>query len=127
MADYSEDIAMALELIEEDGEQVVWQKVTTQLADPDQPWLGGGDSAPVNHTPFIVFVPATDGASGFGISKFRQGEEQTAFSTFGLMGAQDFDPQTTDVVLRGGQPLVIKSIDTLKPAEQVVLYILSIV
>lgn len=122
---YDDDIATALELIEEFGQQCVWRKEVV-ARDPDQPWLGGNQTSD-DHQPFIAFIPATDGSSGFGLSKFRQGTDDVAFSTFGLMGAQEFTPEVTDTVLRGGTPLVIAAIDTLQPAEDVVLYILSIV
>lgn len=123
---YDEDIATALELIQEAGQQCVWRKQTTTAVDPERPWLGGED-VPVDHQPFIAFVPATDASSGFGMTKFRQGSDVPTFSTFGLMGPQDFAPEVTDVVLRGGTPLVIAAIDALRPAEEVVLYVLSIV
>jgi hypothetical protein len=123
---YDEDIAMALELIEEAGQQCVWRKQTTTPADPDRPWLGGVDT-PVDHTPFIAFVPATDAPSGFGLTKFRQGEDVPVFSTFGLMGAQAFEPEIADVLLRGGVPQVLAAVAEIRPAEEVVLYVLSIV
>jgi len=122
---YDRQIATALRLIAQYGMVCQWHKDTLVLDDPTKPWQGGG-GAPAVKTPSIVFIPATDGASGFGLSKFRDGETQS-FSTFGLMGAVDFEPLTTDSVYRDGQPLVISAVDVLKPNEQVVLYILSIV
>jgi hypothetical protein len=124
---FDDEIATALELIEENGEVCDWHKDAVVLDDPDSPWLGGDSTPDVKH-PSICFLPATDGASGFGITKFRRpGDDIPSFSTFGLMGAVDFKPEVTDKVLRGGQPLVIVAIDELKPNEQTLLYILSIV
>ena len=120
------EIATALELIAEFGQVCQWHKDPVALSDPDRPWLGG-DSIVQVYSPSICFLPASDGASGFGMSKFRKGEEVPAFGTFGLMGAVAFEPQITDRVLRSGSPLVIVGIDTLKPNEQILLYILSIV
>lgn len=125
MGAFDRQIQTALRLIEKNGEQCDWLTGKVVATDPAKPWLGGARSATVKH-PYICFLPATDGASGFGLSKFRAGTEVEAFSTFGLMGAQDFEPDITDIVTRDGKALVIKAIDAIKPAEQVVLYILSI-
>jgi hypothetical protein len=123
---FDEDIAMALELIAENGQVCDWHKDVTTLGNEDRPWLGGETATEVLH-PSICFLPATDGASGFGITKFRRpGDDIPSFSTFGLMGAVDFEPLVTDKVMRDGVPLVIVAIDKLKPNEQTLLYILSI-
>jgi hypothetical protein len=124
---FDDEIQTALELIAENGQVCDWHKDTTDLDDADRPWLGG-DTVPDVKQPSICFIPATDGASGFGITKFRKaGDDVPSFSTFGLMGAVDFDPEVTDKVVRGGTPLVIVAIDKLQPNEQTLLYILSIV
>jgi len=124
MADYSEDIALAREMIDEAGQVCEWRK-TTVAADPDRPWQGGVPTTVVKR-PTIAFLPATDGGD-FGITKFKQGgDDSPAFSTYGLMAPQDFEPAVTDVLLRGGVPQTVVAIDVLRPAEQAVLYILSI-
>jgi hypothetical protein len=124
---FDDEIATALELIKENGQVCDWHKDGVVLVDPNRPWLGGNPIEDIRH-PSICFVPATDGASGFGMTKFRAGgEDVPSFSTFGLMGAVDFEPKLHDKVLRGGAPLVIVAIDELRPAEEVVLYVLSIV
>jgi hypothetical protein len=124
---FDDEIATALELIEENGQVCDWHKDAVVLTDVNRPWLGGDSVEDVKH-PSICFVPATDGASGFGMTKFRErGDDVPSFSTFGLMGAVDFEPELQDKVLRDGVPLVIVAIDKLQPNEQVLLYILSIV
>jgi hypothetical protein len=124
---FDDEIQTALELIEENGQVCDWHKDVTTLTDADRPWLGGDDVPDVKH-PSICFIPATDGGSGFGMTRFRKaGEDVPSFSTFGLMGAVDFEPELQDKVLREGEPLVIVAIDKLKPNEQTLLYILSIV
>jgi hypothetical protein len=125
---FDEEIATALELIEENGQVCDWHKDTVTLTDPDRPWLGGDPVPDVRH-PSICFVPATDTPSGFGLTKFRRegADDAPSFSTFGLMGPVDFEPQVADKVIRGGTPLVIVAIDKLQPNEQVLLYVLSIV
>jgi len=126
MTVYDRPIATALRLIEKYGVECEWRKSEVVSADPDKPWEGGSQ-VPDTFNPFICFLPATSGASDFGLSKFRTGTEQEGFSTFGLMGAQEFNPEITDRLTRDGNVLVLKAIDTLNPADQVVLYILSIV
>ncbi len=124
---FDDEIETAQELIAENGQVCQWHKVVTTLVDAERPWLGGED-VPTVHNPSICFLPATDGGSGFGITKFRNaGDDIPSFSTFGLMGAVEFDPQVGDKVLRDGVPLVIVAIDTLAPAEDPILHILSIV
>lgn len=124
MSEYDRSVEAAKRLIERKGVQCVWRKLVTTPADQQRPWLGGTD-APDDHTPFIAFVPATDTASGFGLTKFR--DNGVSFSTYGLMAPQDFDPEVTDTLLRDGQPLVIAAVDTIKPADVAVLHVLSIV
>ncbi len=121
---FDEEIALALELIAENGMVCQWHKEVVTLADPDQPWLGGA-SVPTVKTPSICFLPASDGGD-FGAIQLRKGDDLPSFSTYGLMGAVDFEPLLGDKVMRGGEPLVIVAIDKLQPNEQVILYILSI-
>lgn len=122
---YDDEIATVLELIEEAGQQCVWRKRTTDPDEADRPWLGGDDDS-TEYQPFIAFVPATD-AGLFGMTKFRQGEDVPKFSTFGLMGPQEFTPEVGDVLLRDNVPQVLAAVDTLRPAEDAVLHVLSIV
>lgn len=127
MGAYDNSIAVAKRLIAAKGMQCDWIKKQTVLVDPDQPWLGGED-VPTTYRPSIAFLPATDGASGFGITKFRdRGNDTATFSTFGLMAPQAFVPEVIDQLVRDGQPLVIVAVDTLAPAGEPVLHILSIV
>lgn len=121
---YDDEIATALELIAEAGQVCAWHKEgELTLTDPNRPWLGGTPSE-VIHNPSIVFVPATDGGSSFGLTKFKEGVPN--FTTFGLMGAVGFEPKPGERVMRGTMPLVIVDVDALQPAEDVVLYVLSI-
>ena len=120
---YDDEIATALELIAEAGQVCSWYKDQPTGGDPDRPWIGH-DNIPIIYQPSIVFIPATAGASSFGITKFKEGDAD--FSTFGLMGAVPFVPEPRDRVLRGTVPLVVVAVDKLQPAEDVLLYVLSI-
>jgi hypothetical protein len=121
---YDDDIAAVREAIEEDGQLCQWVKQTIVLTDPEKPWLGG-EPVEVTHNESIIFVPAS--GNMFGLTRYRAAIETGEFTTFGLMvPPKDFVPDLNDKVLRGGTLLVLVNLDTLRPAEDVVLYILSI-
>lgn len=127
MGVYDRQVATAKRLIAKNGKQCQWTKMTTVLDDPAKPWAGGED-VPQVFAPRIAFLPATDGASGFGITKLRDATQTAKFSTYGLMAAQDFTPDVVDMVTCNGVPLVIIAVDTLAPnKDEPILHILSIV
>lgn len=121
---YDDDIAAAREAIEEDGQVCVWRKQTLTPIDLDKPWAGS-TSVDVNHDAPIAFVPAN--GNMFGLTRYRGAIEAGDFTTFGLMAPPDgWVPELSDKVTRGGAPLVLVTLDALRPAEDVVLYILGI-
>lgn len=121
---YDEDIAAAREAIEEDGQLCQWVKQTAVPIDADKPWKGS-TTQDTEHDAPIVFVPAS--GSMFGLTRYRAAIEAGEFTTFGLMAPPEgWVPALGDKVLRDGTPLVLVNLDTLRPAEDVVLYILSI-
>jgi hypothetical protein len=123
---YDDDIAAAREAIEEDGQVCQWVKQVTTLTDEAAPWLGGATEETSNDVP-IVFVPANASGSTFGLTKYRGAIEAGDFDTFGLMAPPvGFVPELGDKVLRDGAPLVLVTLDALRPAQDVVLYILGI-
>lgn len=122
---YDEDIEAAREAIAEDGMVCQWRKQTVTPIDPDKPWAGN-TSVEVFYEVPICFVPASGGM--FGMTKYKGAIEAGEFTTFGLMSPpQGWVPDLSDLVLRGGTPLVLYSLDTLRPAEDPVLHILGIV
>jgi hypothetical protein len=122
---YDDDIAAAREAIEEDGMLCQWRKQVVTPIDPDRPWAGSTTVEVVHEVP-ICFVPASGGM--FGLTRYRAAIEAGDFTTFGLMApSEGWEPELSDLVRRGGQPLVLRNLDALRPAEDVVLYILSIV
>ena len=121
---YDEDIAAAREMIEEDGQSCQWVKRVLTPIDADKPWKGS-TTVDVDHDVPIVFVPASGGM--FGLTRYRAAIEAGDFTTFGLMAPPEgWVPDLGDKVLRDGSPLVLVNLDTLRPAEDVVLYIMSI-
>jgi hypothetical protein len=122
---YDDDIAAAREAIAEDGMVCQWRKLVVTPIDADKPWAGS-TSAEVVHDAPICFVPAN--GNMFGLTRYRAAIEAGEFTTFGLMAPPEgWVPELSDLVRRGGQPLVLHSIDALRPAEDVVLYVLGIV
>lgn len=116
---------MAREMIADDGMVCQWRKQVVTPIDPDKPWTGSTTVDTVHDVP-IAFVPANSGM--FGLTRYREAIEAGEFTTFGLMAPPvGWVPELSDLVTRGGQPLVLRYVDTLRPAEDVVLYILSIV
>lgn len=125
MADHSEFVAMAREMIAEDGMVCQWRKQVVTPIDPDKPWAGSTTVDTVKDVP-IAFVPASGNL--FGLTRYREAIEAGEFTTFGLMAPPvGWVPEPSDLVTRDGQPLVLRNVDELRPAELVVLYILSIV
>lgn len=121
---YDDDIAAAREAIEEDGMLCQWRKQTVTPIDETKPWAGN-TSVEVEHDVPICFVPAN--GNMFGLTKYKAAIEAGEFTTFGLMAPPvGWVPELSDLVKRSGQPLVLVNLDTLRPAEDVVLYILSI-
>ena len=121
---YAEDVQAVKEMIAEDGETVSWTVQEKTPVDADKPWLGD-DATPVTKNPAICFVPAGGGFYNF--TQFMKGTEVPKGSQFGLMGAVDFEPKIGDVIERASGPVVVKTVDKVQPAEEVVLYILGLV
>ncbi len=124
MARFDSIIAMALRMIERNGMQCNWEKAEQTLIDPSRPWLGSTEVT-VTHLPYICFVPASGGF--YSLVQYLKGTESPNVGTYGLMAPQSFDPAITDLVLRSDEALKIKTIDTIKPNEQVCLHILGLV
>lgn len=117
-------IATANRLISKYGQDVSWSKDELAPIDQTKPWLGN-TNVPTLYVPRVCFVPAS--GNTFGMERYRAQIEAGEISLFGLMAPQDFEPELSDTVIRDGSPLIIKWIDTLKPADEVVIYVLGIV
>lgn len=125
MADHSEFVTMAREMIADDGVVCQWRKQVVTPIDPEKPWAGSTSVDTLHDIP-ICFLPAN--SNMFGLTRYREAIEVGEFTTFGLMAPPTgWVPELSDLVSRGGQPLVLRNLDTLRPAEDIVLYILSIV
>lgn len=121
---YDDDIAAAREAIEEDGMVCQWRKQVVTPIDAERSWAGSTTEDVVHDAP-IAFVPAS--GNMFGLTRYRAAIEAGDFTTFGLMAPPvGWVPELSDEVRRSGAPLVLVTLDALRPAEDVVLYILGI-
>ena len=118
---YDEDIAAAQEMIAVFGQPVIWQAGGAATpVDPDKPWLGETPGTPTEHQVSIVFLPTN--RENMALIRALSDTTIVAGSLIGLMGAVDFELAQTDIVIRDGQPLSIRYIDTLAPNGAPILH-----
>lgn len=117
---YDDDIAEAIDMIEEFGQSVTWRKLTDgALPNTTKPWEPG-KAKKKNNTVSIVFLPDTrDNRQSI---RYTPKTEIVAGSELGLMGAVSFTPVVKDTVIRDGVEMVVKSIDVLRPNGTPILY-----
>lgn len=116
MADYSEEIADAKELIAESGQEVIWRKLPHSVG--NQPWRLVSLAA-IDYKVNIVFV----NRKKENVELLRSnGDGVQIGSSYGLMGAVDFEPNIKDVVIRDGKEYRITSIDIIQPSGEPILY-----
>src|SRR5436190_14616344 len=119
MADHSEFVAMAREMIADDGMVCQWRKQVVTPIDPDKPWAGSTTVDTVYDVP-IAFLPANGNL--FGLTRYREAIEAGEFTIFGLLAPPTgWVPELSDRVTRGDTALVLRNVDSIRPAEQVVL------
>jgi hypothetical protein len=119
MARYDEEIQMALELIKESGQQVIYRQVD-KVENPTEPWLPG-EGTVHEYNPYICFLPLDKEGREF-LSYLGQ-TEAIVGGYYGLMGQVPFNPdKLRDTIIRDGVVLNINSIDLLSPNGQKVLY-----
>jgi hypothetical protein len=120
MGVFDEEIQLALDLIEENGQFVVWRKLTNGVdPDPEKPWEPG-QATYVDNNVSIVFLPVD--REGQESLHYMQNTEIATASLLGLMASVPFEPAEKDIVLRDSKELVIMSIDELSPNGQKILY-----
>lgn len=129
MADYTDDIATAQELLEEFGQQCYWQKPAPVAA--GVPGYPTETELPEPIPCMIAFFNERDlnrGADEF--KGMMQGTEVPKSCMIGLMaGGISFEPENNDMIHRGtvdAEPIAIKSIDIVAPDGTPVLYYISV-
>lgn len=125
MADHSDFLELAREMIEEDGREVQFAQLSAGPADPDKPWKGAGAPTPINLvTTFAVFLP-----DGSGLGKITEDNELFKTSENVLLVAPPTSGEnleTYHVVLDGGQRWKINVVKTVQPADLAVLYAMGV-
>lgn len=137
MADHTEFLELAIELIEEEGREVTFGTLAGSTPDSDRPWKGGAASpalAAQTFTQYAVFLPdGTEGVlggGGFGksfmVDDLLKNAEQILL-TYPAQGAgaEDFGKVTT-VVDDDGLRWTITGMKELKPANLTVLYAMGV-
>lgn len=118
---YARQIAMAKRLIAKKGTLVTWIKQAGTTSNT-QPWKVTAAN-PVTYPVSVVYT-------SHGKQPFRYltpGSEVPDGETGALMAQVPFTPEMGDTILDGTEKFVIKSIDVVQPASEVILYKLSFV
>lgn len=121
MGVFDRQIATAIRLINKNGELVQWIDRVATPVDPAKPWLPTGEvdtPEPVK----IVFLPV--GTRFLELLQIAAKSEVPTGSQKGLMAAVSFVPKIDSLVIRASQnrQYKIKSIDTISPNGQIILY-----
>ncbi len=118
MGRFDRQIETALRLIKKNGQSVTWRK-TAITVDPDMPWLEV-PAIVTDYSPDVCFLPIDKEGQEY-LSSLGN-TEAVIGSYYGLMGKVAFTPAISDIVIRDGVTLEIKSIDLISPNGQKVLY-----
>lgn len=125
MADHSDFLALARELIAADGRLVTFSKLDGTASDPAKPWWGpGAPTLAASVSAYAVFLP--DGA-GFG--KMIEDNELFKSSEQMLLVAPPTSGEVLGdyhVVQDGGVRWKINIVKELKPADLTVLYAMGV-
>jgi hypothetical protein len=119
---YEDEIATALELIEEYGKLVTWRKLSVTVAENSlTPWKPSADTEVDYDDVSIAFIPT--GRIGFeSLRPVKNAPDIQAGNQIGLMGAQVFEPSSKDLIIDGDKTLRIKNIVTLAPDGNAILH-----
>lgn len=127
MGRFDRQIETAKRLIELNGQKVTWRRIFDDDINAAEPWKSEDAGAPVEVPNIsICFLPINQINNQL-IRALTGTDEATTGSVYGLMGAVSFDPSRKDVVIRDGIEYAIKSIDTLSPNGQKILYTIQFV
>jgi hypothetical protein len=121
MSIYDRQIENAKRLIKAKGQLVIWSQ--TNIAIGAKPWLSSIPTS-VNHNVSIVFLPQSRTMMEF--FRYLKGTDIPIGSMIGLMGAVNFEPKLSDIIIRPNDELKIKSISPLAPNGDIIFYQLEI-
>lgn len=121
MTVYTEDIATALELIEEFGRDVTVQKLDTSASEGSKPWKGQGVQVVADsQATKAVFVPPS--GSGFGRDLVADNNLQRIEQVC-LVPQTAKDIESFNGILDSDRQLwLIQTAMTLKPGDEIIMY-----
>lgn len=125
MADHSDFLEMAREMIEEEGRSVTFRKLSKVALDAAKPWRGpGAPTALASVTTFAVFLP-----DGSGLGKVTEDNDLFKSSENVLLVAppeSGEDLEGYHVIDDTGERWKINICKTVKPADLAVLYAMGV-
>jgi hypothetical protein len=121
VAEYNRQVETALRLIAKKGKKIIW-RVIPDAESETEPWKAGEEQIPVDYSNIsICFLPVD--RVNTQLFRYLSQTDVIVGNMYGLMGAVNFNPSAKDVVIRSASEIYrISSIDTLKPADQVILH-----
>lgn len=122
MAVFTDEIAMATEMIQENGELCQWVSNSNVTPNSAQPWKTAAPNSPPTPVQVrIVFVSPGNKLSA--LVHLLQGTSVPEGGPSGLMAQVPFQPEIDDAVVRSsGEKLTIKDFNEVSPNGEVVLY-----
>lgn len=129
---YERAIASALRMIAAKGQACLWRK-PAPLADAADPWRDVRDGEPTDAPVSIAWFAPRDlgmGTEGFLQALAGHSIDVPEGHEIGLMSAVDFEPLTSDTIVKGTDPegaeTAITSIDRLAPDGTPILYFVKV-
>lgn len=130
MADYSDDIATAQELIAEFGQQCFWQKPAPVTDDSVPGYPVVGDLPPLIPCMIAFFSGRDLNRGAFEFLSMMPGIEVPDNGEIGLLaGGLPFEPENTDTIRRGSETAPetsIEKMDRLAPDGTPILYYVTV-
>lgn len=126
MADHTEFVELALELISEEGRLITLQKLGTGAADPAKPWNGSSTptvASSVSNVP-AIFVPVIGKDLGVIVKdqELLKKVQQVAIAAPVAEGLE----LTTDRILDGSETWRVEWAQVLKPADKTIMYLFGV-
>lgn len=124
MADHTEFVELAQELIAEEGRLISLLALGAPAADPTKPWNGAGAPAPVLlGTVHAVFLPASGPGMGSIVTDKDLLKKVREVALVAPLTGVDL---STATLLRDGVDYRVEWVQVLKPADQVCLYVFGV-
>lgn len=123
MADHSEFVALANELLQEEGRKITLQVLSSAALDPNKPWNGPGSPTVLTkyENVYSVFVPPFGRELGSlvgDVELFKKAEKVALVQPV----AEGLEEKINTILDTDGSVWRITVSQALKPAEQTILY-----